>query len=319
MHKSKREAKVVGLQAFTAHYQKMTRSKHELGALLESLVQKNTPCILVNPDHLNELAQIWHENGLSVEPLDWFSNAFTWPKELPFPTPLPGHDKHWFYLLNPASLLPVVALDAQPEEVVLDACAAPGGKTLAISWSCAAKNSTLVANELSQKRYIQLKKDMQMYGLEQIEIAHMPAEIIAVKAPNAFDKILLDAPCSSEKHVMQNPKVLNLWTPKRISKLVERQYRLIISLIKALKVGGILLYATCAVNTQENEGVVSRVLKSMRGAIELIDLSFLPAIGAPGIEGTYSSGFEPGKVRRVMPHKHIGFDPMFIAGFKRVS
>lgn len=319
MNKAKRDTKIIGHQAFNEYYRGLTQTEAEYQALLHSLALKNTPCILINPLHWHELKLLWQDHGLRIEPLPWFPHAIRWPKERAFPALLPGHDAHWFYVLNPASLLPVVALEIQTGETVLDACAAPGGKTLAIQWSCASKNITLVANELSPKRFSQLKKDIKSYGSKDMEIAHLPAEIIAIKVGAAFDKILLDAPCSSEKHVLHNPLVLNAWSPKRITKLVERQYRLIKSLYNALKVGGILVYSTCAINTQENEAIVGRVLKKMKDRFELIDLNHLPSLGSPGLEGAYEFQFDLRKVRRVMPHVQAGYDPMFIARFRRIT
>lgn len=319
MNKAKRDQKIIGEKAFHEFYRQMTMTNDEHEQLMQSLKLKNVPCILINPLHQSKLKQLWHSQGLSMEPIPWFTQAIKWPKEISFPSPLPGHDQHWFYLLNPASLLPVIALNIQPREVVLDACAAPGGKTLALSWGASANNITIVANELSYKRYLQLKKDMTAYGLEKTEIANLPAEIIGAKTGDIFDKILLDAPCSSEKHVMQNPKVLQLWTPKRITKLVDRQLRLIKNLFKALKIGGTLVYATCAVNTQENEGIVAKALKNMRNTVELIDISYVPEIGSSGISGNHPSTFDLGKVRRVSPHLHVGYDPMFVAAFRRLS
>lgn len=319
MNKAKRDQKIIGEKAFHEFYRQMTKTNDDHELLIQSLKLKNVPCILINPLHQNKLKQLWDAQGLSMESIPWFAQAIKWPKEMSFPSQLPGYDQHWFYLLNPASLLPVIALNIQPKEVVLDACSAPGGKTLALSWCTPSNEITIVANELSKQRYLQLKNNMIAYGLENTETANLPAEIIGAKAGEVFDKILLDAPCSSEKHVMQNPKVLQTWTPKRITKLVERQLRLIKSLIKALKVGGTLVYATCAVNMQENEGIVAKALKNLGNTLELIDISYVPEIGSSGLSSDLTSAFDLGKVRRVLPHLQEGYDPMFVAAFKRLS
>lgn len=319
MNKVRRDQKIIGEKAFHEFYRQMTKTNEEHERLIKSLKHRNTPCILINPLHKDKLERTWQAKGLSVEPIPWFTQACKWPKEVSFPSQLPGYDQHWFYLLNPASLLPVMALTIQPSEVVLDACAAPGGKTLALSWSAPSHDITVVANELSKQRYFQMKKDMVAYGLEKTEIANMPAEVINSKVGEVFDKILLDAPCSSEKHVMQNPQVLQLWTPKRITKLVERQLRMIKSLLKTLKIGGILVYATCAINIPENEGVVAKLLKQSGNSLELIDVSSMPKIGSSGLNNDHAPAFDLTKVKRILPHIHPGYDPMFVAAFKRLS
>lgn len=319
MNKAKRDQKKVGEKAFYEYYRRLTQTDAEHQAFIASLHQKNVPSILINPLHADELKKLWSTNNLSMEYVPWFQNAITWPQELPFPSKLPGYDQHWFHLLNPASLLPVVALEVEPEDIVLDACAAPGGKTMAIHWSNFKKNVTIIANELSPQRFFQLKKDMHASGLAEIEVANLPAEVIAAKTGEVFDKILLDAPCSSEKHVVQNDRVLQAWTPKRITKLVDKQYRLIKSLLKALKVGGTLVYSTCAVTTQENEGVVGKIIKNLGESIVLSPINNLPQIGSTGIPGVYAVDFDVNKVFRTLPHLHKGYDPMFIAKFKRLK
>jgi 16S rRNA C967 or C1407 C5-methylase (RsmB/RsmF family) len=319
MNKAKRDQKIVGEKAFYAFYRHLTKTDADHQALIASLHQKNVPSIVINPQYANELENLWSKHKLSLEYIPWFPGAAVWPQELPFPSKLPGYDQHWFYVLNQASLLPVLALEVESGDVVLDACAAPGGKTIAMQWSSSIKNATFVANELSPQRYFQLKKDLKAYGLNDIEVANLPAEVIAAKTGDVFDKILLDAPCSSEKHVLQNNRVLQAWTPKRISKLVDKQYRMIKSLLKALKIGGTLVYSTCAINTQENEMIVGKILKNAGAAIALEHNETLPSIGATGLQGTYAVDYDISKVFRVLPHIHNGFDPMFIAKFKRLK
>lgn len=160
-----------------------------------------------------------------------------------------------YYVMNAASLKPVVALDPKPGEVILDACAAPGGKATAIAHRL--KNSgKLYCNDRSPNRFNRLKKTILDLGYDNIELWCKKSETLYKKYPNYFDGILLDAPCSSEKHVWHSPKYLAQWSESRIKRLKQQQIALLNGLWLALKPGGRIVYATCALNTAENEGVI---------------------------------------------------------------
>jgi 16S rRNA C967 or C1407 C5-methylase (RsmB/RsmF family) len=168
---------------------------------------------------------------------------------------------HGEYALDYASLwvaqqLPLVG------ESFLDMCAAPGGKSLALL--CRMQSGTLTMNELSAPRRGRLKKVIAEFSHSapsiQKNIWSMDAGLIGIKFPNQFDAILVDAPCSSERHLVHDPKELETWSVKRTKSLAQRQYRLLCSAYLACKIGGYVLYSTCSISPYENEEVIDKLI-----------------------------------------------------------
>lgn len=239
-----------GKQAFLDYYSKFVPD------LEVYLKIKNTPVLLFSPYHKQELNSLWRKAGLSWEPLEWFKGALEWPKEVTVGTFLPGYEQGWIYSLNRASLLPVVILGAKKGDLVLDACAAPGGKSLAVLMS----GVSLVVNDVSMQRFKRLKTVLRLFGYPDVNTLQKPVQTLQYVYPGQFDKILLDAPCSSEKHVYNSKLHLKIWSIKRTSVLSQTQIQLIESLLPMLKAKGILVYSTCSISPLENETVVEKVL-----------------------------------------------------------
>ncbi|MCL2320256.1 MAG: 16S rRNA methyltransferase, partial [Treponema sp.] len=122
---------------------------------------------------------------------------------------------------------------------------------------------------------------------------------------NRFEAILLDAPCSSERHVIQSAKALADWTPARPRSLARRQWSLLSAAFLLLKPGGSLVYATCALSPEENDGPVSRLLSKYSDAIELDDPDF-----PEGEKTSYG--------RLILPDTSNGMGPMYVARFRKL-
>lgn len=239
-----------GKQAFLDYYSQFVPD-------LESYLKiRNIPVLLFSPAHKNELQNLWHKAGLTWQPLEWFRGALEWPKEIEVGTYLPGYEQGWIYSLNRSSLLPVTILHPQKGELILDACAAPGGKSLAILES----GATLIANDVSMQRFKRLKTVLRLFGYPEVNAFQKPVQTLQYVYPGQFDKILLDAPCSSEKHVFNSKMHLKIWSVKRTSVLSQTQVQLVEALLPMLKSRGILVYSTCSISPLENENVVEKVL-----------------------------------------------------------
>lgn len=178
------------------------------------------------------------------------------------------------YYLDRAS---VAAADALPEGGmrILDMCAAPGGKSVRLAQNMA-EGAALVCNERSKERYRRL-----LVTLEDCIPNDIRSRISAMRGDGAllwrkhltFDRILLDAPCSSERHVIADEKYLKQWSPARIKSLAFEQYALISSAWRMLSPGGHLVYCTCALCSEENEGVIAKLLHKREDA-EVVRASF---------------------------------------------
>ncbi len=301
--------KEIGRTAFETYYTGLFADEQQAAAFFAALNTKKQPVLLVDPKNLPKLQKLWQEQGITLTPLDWYPHAYLWPKEVPINTPLPGYNEHLFYPLNASSLIPVQALSPKPGDYILDACAAPGGKSLAIA-NLLGDSHTLVANDLSRSRRDRMKSIFTSHSKE-IAVWGMMAELICKRSPEAFDKILLDAPCSSEAHIYTTPEELTKWSHNRVISLKKRQVGLLSGLWHALKPGGILVYSTCAVTPEENEWVIATFLKKRKGEAILIPWT-AQTPGQLGIAGDYPAMLDLNSVRRIaVTEGELG--PMFVA------
>ncbi|MBO8443371.1 MAG: RsmB/NOP family class I SAM-dependent RNA methyltransferase [Spirochaetes bacterium] len=179
------------------------------------------------------------------------------------------------YMLDEASIIAALSLPVAPGDRVLDMCAAPGGKSLVIL-SRLSDGGLLVANDRSRERKIRLDRVLDEH-LDQsrralVQTSCRDASTWGLKEKEAYDAILLDAPCSSERHVIQSAQHLAMWSPSRPKRLAIEQYSLLASAFMALRKGGHLLYSTCSVNPQEDEAVVAKLFTRQHGLVEEIML-----------------------------------------------
>jgi len=167
------------------------------------------------------------------------------------------------YFLDAASL-EVASLLPLGEGEILDACAAPGGKTLVLA-SRLPPASTILANELSSDRRRRLSRVLDSHlppSLRaRVKVSGEDAAAMCRRNEERFSSILLDAPCSSERHVLGDPAALSGWSPARPAMLARRQWALLSAAFIMLKPGGWLLYSTCALSPEENEEVVGRLAR----------------------------------------------------------
>lgn len=178
-----------------------------------------------------------------------------------------------YYVMDPASYFCAQFLRAAPGESILDMCAAPGGKTLIILENLG-KTGELWANEISKQRrerLTQVIKDyVPMENRPQVFVKGKDGLKYGLDFPKKFDRVLVDAPCSSERHVLKKPNELEKWGPKRTKKLAGIQYGLLCSAALACKPGGTIVYSTCSLSPLENDGVVEKFLKKKSEQVELV-------------------------------------------------
>lgn len=172
-----------------------------------------------------------------------------------------GHVTGRYYLQEAAAMLPVAALleDFDGNGIAIDACAAPGGKTVQL----ASANVTVIANELSSSRLASLAHNVQRCGLLNVVLSHSDAEDLLNAARDKCDLVLLDAPCSGETQTRREGLKLETQLMKKTGqkKTVETQLRLLKAAVRAAKPrGGRIVYATCSLDPRENEDVVKAIL-----------------------------------------------------------
>jgi 16S rRNA (cytosine1407-C5)-methyltransferase len=212
------------------------------------------------------------------------------------------------YMLDRASVLAALSLTLPERGTILDACAAPGGKTLVIA-SRMGDGAELLSNELSGERRRRLVKVLDEHldreKRSRVRVSGFDAAGLGGKKSERgrFDAVLLDAPCSSERHVIQNEKALAEWKPARPRFLSRRQWALLSAAFLLLKPGGSLVYATCAVSEEENDAVVSRLFEKYGDAV------------LPG-EPDFTEGEKTKYGRIILPDACNGMGPMYVARFQ---
>lgn len=178
------------------------------------------------------------------------------------------------YYMDEASIICAKLLDIQKDDLVLDMCAAPGGKTLILA-SALKGSGLLISNDRSSKRRSRLhsviKDHLKPEYQTNIKVSAHDASKWGIFEKNVYDKILLDAPCSSERHVLATPSALEIWSPNRPKHLAIQQFAMLASALEAVKPGGLVLYSTCAITPQEDEEVIEKLIKRRKGKFTLID------------------------------------------------
>ncbi len=181
------------------------------------------------------------------------------------------------YFLDSASVLAALQLPLENAEDILDLCAAPGGKTLVIS-SRMNETAGLCSNERSPERKHRLSTVVQNCLpesiSERVRTSCSDGATWCTRQTECFDAILLDAPCSSERHVFNDPKYLNVWTPSRVKTVASEEWALLSCAFRLLRPKGYLLYSTCALARDENDGMIEKLLKKFKDQVEIVSIDF---------------------------------------------
>ncbi len=180
---------------------------------------------------------------------------------------LPGFAEGWFSVQDGAAQLAAELLQGEDGQRILDACAAPGGKTAHILERCQPRQ--LLAIDSDAVRLARVEENLSRLGLEATLVAADAADTPKWFDGEPFDRILLDAPCSATGVIRRNPDIKWLRRDEDIDNLARCQARLLDALWPLLKSGGILVYATCSVLPQENARQVEAFLARTRDAESL--------------------------------------------------
>jgi 16S rRNA C967 or C1407 C5-methylase (RsmB/RsmF family) len=225
-----------------------------------------------------------------------------------FPQPEKTEEGYFnYYLMDAASILPVETLDPGPGEKVVDLCAAPGGKSLL----CALKlqnKGLLVSNDRSAARRARIHRIFDDYLPKTEQKNHKVTGHDSTKwslyEKSVYDKVLLDAPCSSERHVLEDSKELSVWAPGRTKAIAISQFAMLASALDIVKVGGTIVYSTCALSQLENDDIIRKLAQKRAGRYELLRPEF--SFGEPTEFGW-----------QVLPD-NTGWGPFYLAVVKRI-
>jgi 16S rRNA (cytosine967-C5)-methyltransferase len=168
-------------------------------------------------------------------------------------------DKGEIYLQDVASQLVAETVGAEGGELLLDLCAAPGGKTSLIADRVA--NVRLVASDLSERRLATVSKVVATQGLSKVWLSVVDASQPLPFRAESFDRVLVDAPCSGTGTLARNPEIRWRITPEDIRRFAAQQLEILSNASEVVKPRGRLIYSTCSVERDENEDVVAKFLR----------------------------------------------------------
>jgi len=263
---------VTGLSDLTPRYRSIIPDWEAFAA---TCVRPLPPICRVNtlrcePSHVLER---FAAQGIVAEPMPWDEALLR--TEVPVGRTL----EHWLgliYVQEATQTIPVLALDPQPGECILDLCAAPGGKTTQIA-ARMANRGCLVANEPNGRRQPSLLANINRLGVLVATVTSYRGDSFPSSGP--YDRILVDAPCSAEGTLRKESSLRGGATSSSIERLAALQRRLIVRAYDLLKPGGTLVYSTCTFAPEENEAVVAHLL----GASDA-------RVVRPGLHDSFSPG-----------------------------
>ncbi len=210
----------------------------------------------------SELEAELSQGGIAFERVEWMEGVYRIaPEDKLRLTQTEAFYGGRLYIQNLSSMIAPVLLAPRPEETVLDLAAAPGGKTLILA-GMMQNTGWLSAVEPSRERFFRLCDNLKQQGVTNAHTYMTDGRSVGKKCPEMFDRILLDAPCSSEaRFKTYDEKSTSFWSVHKVKETSKLQRRLLLSAFDALKPGGKLLYSTCSFSPEENESPLQHLLE----------------------------------------------------------
>lgn len=199
-----------------------------------------------------------------------------------------------YYIQEPSAMLVADALPIEPDDFVLDMCAAPGGKSCEIA-SRLTGEGVLIANDIEASRARILSENIERFGLDNTIVTNVDPMRFTKQFQDAFDKIVLDAPCSGEGMFRKLEQAVDTWSEDKVLECAHIQKNLLKGAYDMLKQGGMVIYSTCTYSYEENEAMVHY-------AVDELGLELLPLSKSHGL----CPGVDLDEVVRCYPHHYRG-------------
>jgi len=201
-------------------------------------------------DSINKLINEWN-----LSPVEWCPTGYTY--ETVRPGLSPYHDAGLFYMQEPSAMSVVEEAGIRNTDIVLDLCAAPGGKSTAAAERC----HVLVANEIIPGRAKILSSNIERLGFDNTIVCSAEPARLSGCLCELFDVVITDAPCSGEGMMRRDEIAVTEWSVENVSLCIERQKGILKEAAKLVRPGGKLVYSTCTFETGENEEQVKCFLE----------------------------------------------------------
>ena len=216
------------------------------------------------------------EAGIAVEDVAWSGDALVLPEaDGRAVTALPLYARGEVYMQSLSSMLPPLLLGAQPGENVLDMAAAPGGKTTQIA-ALTGNGAMITACERNAARCERLRFNLERQGAQRVTVMNIDAR--QLDDLFAFDRILLDAPCSGSGTVQLLESSRARFDRETLARVGKTQEALLRKALRLLRPGHEMVYSTCSILEAENEALLRRVLPGAQAELVPIDASAFPGV-----------------------------------------
>ena len=254
---------------FLSHLSKYL-NQEEIDKLDASLKGKSEHALLLNTKKMNEEMLLALFPNVKRHPI--VKNAFLYDKDEYDLGKSVFHALGCFYLQEPSAMVPAFLLNAKEGDIVLDLCAAPGGKS--VQSSLLMNNQGLIiSNDIAKNRAFAISENAERLGLGNLLITNNDFSLIYQNYLNYFDKIILDAPCSGSGMFRKDDKMMLDWSYQKVLKFASVQKELILMSYQMLKPGGTMVYSTCSFSYEEDEEVIGYLLNNSDAQIEEISYS----------------------------------------------
>ncbi len=196
---------------------------------------------------------------IDLKEVPWTTTGYYYESQM-HPGKSPYHEAGVYYIQEPSAMAPASYIESKPGEVILDLCAAPGGKSTQIA-STMDNEGLLVSNEIHPQRAKILAENVERMGIANDIVTNESPDSLEKKCPSFFDKIMVDAPCSGEGMFKKNENATDEWSLENVKICADRQDMILDCAANMLRPGGRIVYSTCTFAPEENEGSIYRFLQ----------------------------------------------------------
>lgn len=239
------------------------------------------------------------KSPFELKPIPWVPEGFYFD-ESDRPSKHPFYHAGLYYIQEPSAMSPVALLEPQPGETILDTCAAPGGKSCQIAARLQG-TGLLLTNDVSATRAKALLHNIEISGIKNaIVLCEDPSKLVG-RLSEAFDRILVDAPCSGEGMFRKSEGAVKAWDSFKAEACCDMQEPILEAAHQLLAPGGTLVYSTCTFNRMENEDMIYGFMDRHPEYSQSPSPISGPVPGFPGENGQPAAS-----LYRIWPHKAEG-------------
>ena len=252
---------------FEEHLRKYL-DENEIKSLVSSFNEKEKKAIFLNTNKMSKETLLKLFPTLKPHPV--VPNGFLFDKDEIQLGKKVYHEQGAYYIQEPSAMLVAHLLDANKNDIVLDLCAAPGGKTIQTALKME-NEGLIIANDLSKSRANVLLSNIERLGIENTVVTSLDFSNVKNQFQNYFDKIILDAPCSGSGMFRKSDEMKSDWTYEKVLKNSAIQKDLILMCYSMLKEGGTMVYSTCSYSYEEDEEIIGVLLEKTTAKLQYIE------------------------------------------------